>query len=330
MVRFQFDKVMLSDFTLSFRSEVDGGALLEARRLPGVLRAEPLLYIAGTFENANHRHKGAIIGVMPDATMTILRNADGSRITMPERGLLMANRLAAQLHLTVGDRVRLIPSQGTRQPLELPVAGLVDSMFGLVVYAEYNWLNALVDEASAISSIQLATAHSPSERTAFFDDLKQMPTLLSLQDAAQERDSLWQMLVSQLGGMSYLMILFGAVIFFGAILNAALIGLIERRREMATYRVLGYRPGEVGAMYLRERLVLNLIGILLGLPLGWWMLVGMSSQYANDLYVMPSVITTSGWIWSISLAIAFVLIAQILIQRQIDRMHWNEALSMKE
>lgn len=330
MVQFQFDKVMLADFTLNFRSELDGGALHAARRLPGVMLAEPLFYVAGSFEHANHRHKGSVVGLLPDATLVVPRNRDGSAVAVPEQGLLMAKRLAAQLHLEVGDLVRLTPSKGTQQPREVPVMGLVDSLFGLGVYADYRWLNALLGETSAISSIQLRTAQSGAERQAFLAELKRLPTLLSVQDLGKERASLWRNFVVKLGGMSYVMILFGAVIFFGAILNAALIGLIERRREMATYRVLGYRPAEIGAMYLRESLLLNLIGTLLGLPLGWWMLVGMNTQYANDLYVLPSVVTASGWVWSVLLAIGFVLIAQVLVQRQIDRMNWNEALSMKE
>jgi putative ABC transport system permease protein len=133
-----------------------------------------------------------------------------------------------------------------------------------------------------------------------------------------------------MGGMANMLIIFGAVIFFGAILNGALISLIERQRELATYRVLGYHSGEVGAMYLRESLVLNLIGILFGLPLGWWMLLGMNAQYKNDLYMMPTVITPSGWLWSIGMAVVFVLIAQLIVQRRINHLHWNEALSMKE
>jgi ABC-type antimicrobial peptide transport system permease subunit len=60
------------------------------------------------------------------------------------------------------------------------------------------------------------------------------------------------------------------------------------------------------------------------------MLVGMNSQYSNDLYMLPAVITPSGWAWSIGLALAFVLIAQLILQRQLQRMDWNQALSMKE
>jgi putative ABC transport system permease protein len=330
MVEFQFDKVILADYSLTFRNDLDEGALLEAQRLPGVLKAEPLFAVPATFVSANHRHKGAVIGLTPEATLTIPRNADGSAAAVPSQGLLMARRLAQQLQVGLGDELWVIPSRGTQTPLLLPVAGLVDSLFGLGVYADYDYLNRLVGESAAVSSVRLKVAQTAAERRDFYAELKRQPTLLSVQDRAQERANMWQNFVVKMGSLANVMILFGAVIFFGAILNSALISLIERQRELATYRVLGYRTGEVGNMYLRETLVLNLFGVVLGLPLGWWMLVGMNSQYKNDLYMMPSVITPAGWAWSLLMAFAFVLIAQLIVQVRINRMQWNEALSMKE
>jgi putative ABC transport system permease protein len=47
LVQFQFDKVLLADYRLDFRTPLDQGALLEAGRLPGVTRAEPLFYVDG-------------------------------------------------------------------------------------------------------------------------------------------------------------------------------------------------------------------------------------------------------------------------------------------
>lgn len=330
LVSFQFDKVLLADYTLDFRTPMDAGALIEAGRLPGVTRAEPLFYVAANFAHQNHAHEGGVTGVLPGATMTVPRNADGSIAPVPWHGLLMAKRLAAQLHLAVGDQVWLTPSKGLQQPHRVAVVGLVDSLFGLGVYADYHWLNGLVGESAAVTSVQLRTAQTPQKHAAFLAELKRLPTLLAAHDLSQERASMWQTFVVKMGGVSYVLILFGAVIFFGAILNAALIGLIERRRELATYRVIGYQPLEVGAMLLRETVLVNAVGILLGLPLGWWMLVGMNSQYTNDLYMVPSVITPGGWAWSIGLAMGFVLIAQLILQRQLNRMDWNQALSMKE
>jgi putative ABC transport system permease protein len=188
----------------------------------------------------------------------------------------------------------------------------------------------LVTESGAVSSVRLKVAQDAATRDAFYRELKRLPTLLSVQDMAAVRANMCQTFVVKMGSMLNVMILFAAVIFFGAILNGALISLIERQRELATYRMLGYRPGEVGAMYLRESLVLNGLGILLGLPLGYWMTLGMNSQYQNDLYSMPTVITASGWFWSIAMAVIFVLLCQWIVQHRIDRMPWNQALAMKE
>ncbi len=136
--------------------------------------------------------------------------------------------------------------------------------------------------------------------------------------------------MAKLSGMAYPMVLFGAVIFLGAILNASLIGVIERQREIATYRVLGYRPMEVGAMFLRENLVQNIAGIVLGLPLGWELLTAMCAQYSNDMYVMPVIMFGKSWIMSVGLALAFVFISQVFVQRAICKLDWLEALSVKE
>jgi putative ABC transport system permease protein len=330
MVQFQFDKVMLADYEISFRNDLSAGSLAESRRLPGVLHAEPLFLVEATFVNANHRYQGAIIGVTPNATMTVPSNADGSPAPIPPQGLLMARRLGEQLDLSIGDPVWVLPSKGDQTPLQVPVAGFVDSLFGLSVYADYAYLNRLRGESAAVSSVRLKAAQTSAEHQDFLAELKRLPTLLNLQDTAEQRANMWQTFVVKMGSMANMLIVFGAVIFFGAILNGALISLIERQRELATYRVLGYHNTEVGAMYLRETLVINLSGILLGLPLGWWMLLGLNSEYKNDLYMMPTVITPSGWLWSIGLALAFVLIAQLIVQYRINRMHWNEALSMKE
>ena len=58
----------------------------------------------------------------------------------------------------------------------------------------------------------------------------------------------------ELGAMPAILgfvVLFAGVIFFSTLLNSSLVGLAERRREVATFRVLGYNEWQVGALFLR-------------------------------------------------------------------------------
>ncbi len=330
MADFQFEKILLSDFKLTFREEMDYGAVYEIASLPGVVRVEPLLEVACDFVNGHHSKKGRVLGLVSDAQMTVPRDTQGRAVAIPHAGLLMSRRMASILDVDPGDRVTIIPTKGLQDPRTVRVARIIDSMFGLSVYADFDFLNAQIHESDAVSALQLRTRMTPAELRVFLHQCKRYPQLAGIGNRKLQQKLIQKSFVDKLGAMAYPLIFFGGIIFFGSILNASLIGILERKREIATYRVLGYSALEVGNLLLRENILVNVAGILVGLPLGWWMLDGMAKQYQNDMYSMPCVINPGSWIISIVLAVVFVLLCQVVIQRSILKLNWNEALSMKE
>lgn len=330
MANFEFEKVLLSDFKLTFRQELDDGAVYEIASLPGVVAVEPLLEVACEFANGHRSKKGRVIGLVRGARMTVPRDGRGQAVAIPSEGLLMNKRMASILGVRPGDSLTITPTKGLQLTRTVRVAEIIDSMFGLSVYADFSYLNSLIHEAAAVSALQLKTQMTPKELRGFLRQCKRYPQLAGIGNRALQRRLIQKSFVDKLGGMAYPLIFFGAIIFFGSILNASLIGILERKREIATYRVLGYSALEVGNLLLRENTLVNGAGILLGLPLGWWMLDGMAKQYQNDMYAMPCVVNPQSWIISVVLAIVFVLLCQCIIQRTISRLNWNEALSMKE
>ena len=127
-----------------------------------------------------------------------------------------------------------------------------------------------------------------------------------------------------------LLVMFAGVIFFGSVLNASLISLAERQTEVATLRVLGYGPWEIGGLFLREGMLVNLLGTLLGLPLGYWLSVAMVEAYDTELFRIPVVFNADVWVWTLVAAVGFGLAAHVFVQRSILRMDWLEALKVKE
>jgi putative ABC transport system permease protein len=330
MVSFRFDLVDHADYALTLLNDRGVEALYEAGELPGIQAVEPILDVPCHFQNGNQRKKGVIQGLVQNAQLTIPRSVSGARVPVPQTGLLMARRLGKELGLSPGDRVRVTPTQGLQRPVDLPVAGFIDSLFGLCVYADYNYLNRQISEAGAISSLQLKGLPTPGEMRGFLRQIKSWPDLANHSETRVQKRTMQNTFVNQMGQMVYPLILFGAVIFFGAILNGSLISIIERAREIATFRVLGYQPGEIGAIFLRENMIQYGIGAILGLPLGWWLLWGINSQYTNDMYSMPTLVAPVSWVKTVVLSFAFILGAHIFVRRAIQRLHWQDALSMKE
>lgn len=130
--------------------------------------------------------------------------------------------------------------------------------------------------------------------------------------------------------MAVVMILFAAVIFFGTILNGTLIAISERKREMATFRTMGYYGHEVSRLFLRENLLNTIIGTLFGLPLGHWLLVASMKGFVTDAFSFPATLTNISYVYTLILAICFVLLSQIVVVRNLKKQNWVEALSLKE
>jgi len=215
MVDFRFDMVNHSDFSLTLRNDRGAGALCEAEDLPAIHMAEPILNVPCHFQNGNHRKKGVIQGLVRNARLTTPRSLSGVPLSMPETGLLMARRLGKELGLSPGDRVRVTPTQGLQRPVDLPVAGFIDSVFGLCVYADYDYLNRQISEAGALSAMQLKGMPTHQQMRGFLRQVKSWPDLANYAETRFQKQVLQNTFVSQMGQMVYPLILFGAVIFLG-------------------------------------------------------------------------------------------------------------------
>ena len=330
LIDFQFEQVMRSDVDLTFKDERGQEALSEAAALPGVDRAEPVLYVACNFINGVHRKKGSITGLLGHATLTVPRDVEGRPIRIPAHGLVVNRTLADALHVRRGDLLGVQPIKGQRRLQYVPVVAIADSYLGTSVYADIEYLSRLIDEELALSGVQLATDQAPESRAALYRALKQMPALQAVSERAKMIKSLRETVLDNQEIITGIIVLFAGVMFFGSILNASLVSLAERQREVATLRVLGYGPWEVGSLLLRESMITTLVGTTLGMPLGYLLTVMIATAYSSDLFRMPVITSPGLWMLTFMCALAFGLITHLFVQRAISTMDWLDALKTQE
>ena len=330
LIDFQFRRIMRSDFDLTFKDERGQDALTEAAKLPGVDCAEPVLDVACTFINGPCRKKGSVTGLLPTATLTVPRDLDGRPIRIPAHGLAMNRALADALHVGRGDLIGVEPVKGQRRLRYVPVVEISDSYLGTAVYADIRYLSRLIDEEFAISGVQLAVDRDPGHRAALYRDLKQMPALQAVSSRADAIRNLEKTVLETQSVTIALLVLFAGIVFFGSILNASLVSLAERQREVATLRVLGYGPWQIGGLLLRESMITTVLGTLLGMPLGYLLTLMIAKAYASDMFRLPIVTSPGLWIITMALAVVFGLVAHLFVQRAIHKMNWLDALKVQE
>lgn len=329
MLSFTYEKVLVSDVDLTLQDESPYETLYDVDRLPGVDRAEPLLIVSGTFRNGLYSERSGITGLLPEAGLTIPRDSSGRRVPLPASGILISTHLADKLQAQVGDVLTFLPTKGNRDPLRFPIATIVESYTGSAVYAEFGYLNRLVGEEYAINKVQVKLTPEPKALDELYFALKGVPRVQQA-NSAKELKGAMEENVGALNIMVTVMIVCGGALFCGSMVTSTLIALAERRQEVATFRVLGYQPSAVGGLFFRESVVVNTIGILLGLPIGYEFSWRIDRYMATDVVTLPFVINGSSYVWAVVLGILFTSVAQGLVQRVINGFDWKDALNAKE
>jgi putative ABC transport system permease protein len=329
-VEVQFSLIQRSDVDLGFRDTLGRDALRDATRLPGVDLAEPILNVGGTFRNGPYEKRGAITGLLPGARLTVPRDADGRPVVIPTAGLALGRTLAEQLRVAPGDLVEFEPTEGRREPRAVPVVSIVDSFIGLAAYAEIGYLSHQVDEAFAVSGVQLQIDDRPEPHRALFRELRRLPAIRAVGVREEMVANIRRAIVDTNSAATAMMIGFAGTIFFGATLNASLVGLAERRREVATLLVLGYERSAVGRLFLGETLVINGIGTLLGLPAGRALFWALIRTAQTDSFRIPTAPPWSAFGWTMVVGLAFSLAAHAVVSRSIARLDLQESMRIRE
>ena len=302
LISFTFERMLVSDFDLRFKDEVDYGGFLEARRLPGVDYAEPVLHVGCTFYHGHRRKQSGATGVRRPARLTVPRDREGHAIDVPEHGIVLTDALAERLAAQPGDHITLVPTLGRRRRIEVPVALVVPTYVGMAAYADFDYLNHLVGEESTLNTVQAKVDTNPKVIGEFYRHLKRLPKLQGFAAIREQKKQLVDLL-APISTINSILILFAGLLCCGSITTASLISLSERKQEIATFRVLGYQPQQIASIFLRESLIVNSVGIAIGLPIGYFFAKYIIRAVATETTRLPFVIDDSTWwnTWILSL-----------------------------
>ncbi|MEZ6070218.1 MAG: ABC transporter permease [Pirellulales bacterium] len=330
MVEYEFKQLSRSDVDLTFESERGRDALLEVERLPGVDLAEPTLNVACTMSNGPLSRDVGIMGVAANARLTLPRDAQHRPVAVPENGLMLTRALADRLRLRVGDTVTVQPIKGLQREHTVPVTAISDGYIGMAAYADIEYLSRLVCEEYALTGAQLALDRNAEARRRLDRALKEMPAIQAVNDRAALLQNLRETFLQNLWIFQVELIVFAGVIFFGSIVNASLVSLSERGREVATLRAIGYGPWEIGSLFFKESAVVSALGTLLGLPLGYVLMLLLARTYDTEMFRMPVVVHPAALLQTVVTAGVFIVAAHLFVQRKIMQLDWLEALKAQE
>ena len=329
LMDYQFNALMHQDVTVALREPRGFRGPSELRSISGLSQVEPQLTIVCDFVNGARKKRIAVTGLPKQSRLFTPLDAKGQPIRIPSRGLVMTDKLARILDVEVGDTLTLRPLIGRREKVQAPIMAIVESYLGLSAYADIDYLSGLIGE-DWVANALLGTTFGDEGWDRMYKELKRRPTIVGISKRERALDQMQSTFGENMGIMLGITVFFSGLIGFGSILNTALVSLSEREREVGTFRVLGYSPGEVAAILRGELVILSLIGIALGLAAGIGLSYLISTAYDTELYRFPVVIKGHRLLEAAVCMGAFMVCAQLIVRRYIGRFDWLTAVKVSE
>ena len=121
----------------------------------------------------------------------------------------------------------------------------------------------------------------------------------------------------------------GALAFI-VLFNLSNINITERVREIATIEVLGFYPRETGAYVFRENLILVIMGIIAGLPAGYFLHKFIMSKIVVDAVSFNEIIEIQSYGLAVAVVLCFAFIVDMIMRRKLRKINMAEALKSVE
>ncbi|MBR6352961.1 MAG: ABC transporter permease, partial [Oscillospiraceae bacterium] len=121
----------------------------------------------------------------------------------------------------------------------------------------------------------------------------------------------------------------GALAFI-TLYNLTNINIMERIREVATVKVLGFMPGETARYVLSENLLLSFLGALCGLVLGKLLHLFIMNRVNVDYLSFDVRVAPLSFAVAFAATLVFAVLTNLLMRRKLEQVNMAESLKSVE
>ncbi|KAF7962235.1 hypothetical protein AWV80_23830 [Cupriavidus sp. UYMU48A] len=328
ILNLQFGRVQHEDVTLIFNEPRPLRVVHDLAQMPGVLRVEPFRIVPVWLRNANRSKRTEITGLDTTGELHEITGYTSGRHPVASDGLVLSARLAAELGLSVGERVEVEVLEGRRNSLVMRVADVVDDLLGAAAYMDHKASSRLLGEAPAISGAYLRVDADKAQ--SLYQRLKSLPVVSSVIIRSAVIASIERTLDRTFVVSSLVLAAFATVIVAGVVYNNFRIALSERGNELASLRVLGFSQQEVAGILLGEQFLLTVLSLPVGIAVGYGLCALLVPMFDREAFRIPLSLSRQTLAQALLPAIGAAAVAGLLVQQRLRRLDLIAVLKTRE
>ncbi|HDS11621.1 MAG TPA: FtsX-like permease family protein, partial [Candidatus Wirthbacteria bacterium] len=340
-----FNRTYLEDLSVQLSVPLDRDELAEVFGTEGIARVEPVLAVPIVVYRGEEDQTTHLLILDEDSQMRAFWDQKDNQMSLDSEGIFLWGGFRNILGLNPGDQISLgidpqvvgrlveamqaetaqldnqmLQAQSFRQLLInmitnkrffTQVAGFVDEPIGSMVYSTWSWLLPDLERLGLEEKVTMAYVQvKPNQLGQVRERLNALPQVQSIED----RQILYTLTLKMLDLFYFfvrVMFVFGILMALGLIFNTVSVNIIERTREIATLRTMGFTYQRINSIVTAENLLLVTLALPLGIYGGFRMSEYALSFFNNESFNFHLFIYPASYGVLVAGIIATALISQI-------------------
>ena len=230
--------------------------------------------------------------------------------TLSEEGIIITDKLAELINANVGDTITVTTADDIEK--EIKVVGITENYISHYVYMSKALYQQVFGEtySTNVLLVQDNNLNEEQEETVMQEMVAQneVQTVTLTTTTMKTLDDT----MSSLNYVVIVLIVSAGLLAFVVLYNLSNINIGERIRELATIKVLGFYDREVYDYVTRETIILTIIGILLGLVVGYFLNFYILGTCEINILRFAKVIHPISYLYAIAITLVFSIIVNIV------------------
>ena len=259
--------------------------------------------------------------------MVFRNRTTGEKYQLQDDGVILTEKMANTLDVSKGDTIYL-GADGEEK--EVKVTDICENYMEHYVYMTPKLYEELYGEEPEYNTILFDLKDATDkEISQAGEELLKYDGVMNVTYTNSIEDQLNTMLQS-LNLVIVVLIISAGMLAFIVLYNLNNINITERRRELATLKVLGFYDTEVSSYVYRENIMLTIFSIVVGIGLGWLLHRFVITTVEVDAVMFGRVINWQSYLYSALFTVAFSLFVDWVMYFKLKKIDMVESLKSVE
>jgi len=251
----------------------------------------------------------------------------GKTLNLEDEGVIITQKLSKLINKKVGDTIQITIND---KEIKAKISAITEHYVQHYIYMSSKYYQKITGEA-----LEFNEFYGMLKSTSEVSQKETTKTLTSISNvgSVSYRSSTYldfNKSMKSINSVVLILIMSAGVLAFVVIYNLTNINISERKRELATIKLLGFYNNELALYIYRENMILTLIGSITGIGVGLLLNSFVLNAAETNIVMFYKTINPIYFLYSVLLTIFFSIVVNIAMYWEFDKIDMIESLKNAE